>query len=79
MSSIYAYILLPQRTHIASGKLSYSVPAELVPKLKKGDLVHVPFGKRTILGIVLEITSRKPEVVTRDILEIRKPQLLTSW
>src|SRR3990167_3916508 len=60
---------------------TYEVPENLEPKLKIGQLVQVPFGTRSPLGIVVKIKDQKPQGVrTRPILSFAFPTpLLLPW
>lgn len=59
-----------------SGLFSYSIPAGMA--LQTGQLVWVPFGKRTILGLVFELTDIPQVESTRDIISAISPQPLLN-
>lgn len=50
---------------------SYRIPESLV--VRKGDLVRVPFGRRTLHGIVFEINDQPQVLETRDVIEVENP------
>ena len=56
---------------------TYEIPKGLAGQIKPGDLVEVPFGKRTVEGFIYQITSEKPTVKTKTITKIKKGQILT--
>jgi primosomal protein N' (replication factor Y) len=49
---------------------TYEIPKELEKEIKIGQLVEVPFGKRSPQGIVVEIHNKKPQVTTKPISKI---------
>ena len=51
---------------------SYSVP--LAFDLKPGHLVKVPFGSRTLQGVVFELADAPQVPETRDVLEVSQPE-----
>ena len=50
---------------------TYSIPDRFT--VQSGQLVWVPFGRQTLQGIVLELSSAKPEFPTRPILQPVEP------
>ena len=57
---------------------TYSIPERF--SVQPGQLVWVPFGSQTLQGIVLELSSAKPEFPTRDILQAVEPApLMDAW
>ena len=50
---------------------TYSIPDRFT--VRPGQLVWVPFGSQTLQGIVLELSSARPEFATRDILQPVEP------
>ena len=50
---------------------TYHVPQRI--SLQPGQLVWVPFGSQTLQGIVVELSSSRPEFATRDILQAVDP------
>lgn len=58
---------------------TYKIPEKLEAKIKIGQLVKIPLGKKETKGIVFEIKKTKPLFKTKDILEIiDKNPLLTG-
>ena len=55
---------------------SYSIPPRL--SLEPGQLVWVPFGRRTLEGVVMELTSSPQVDVTRDVLHAVEPSPVVS-
>lgn len=68
-----------------SGLFSYSIPPDI--PLQVGQLVWVPFGKRTIPGLVFELSDTPQVESTKDIISSVSPQpfltpeqiILASW
>ncbi|MGA9191169.1 MAG: primosomal protein N' [Anaerolineales bacterium] len=56
------------------GTFSYHVPDQLEARLRAGHLVLVPFGSRTLQGIVVDLASSAPVDDTRPIAELIDPQ-----
>lgn len=54
-----------------SRTFSYSIPEPLRPE--PGQLVWVPFGRRTIQGVVMELAAAPQVEVTKDILQAVEP------
>ena len=50
---------------------TYHVPQRI--SVQPGQLVWVPFGSQTLQGIVIELSSSRPEFATRDILQAVDP------
>src|SRR5438874_11792281 len=70
MSELYADLAIP----IAVDKLfTYLVPEEIRNLVREGMRAAVPFGRRTVVGIVVRIHDRKPRISTikpiRDLLD----------
>jgi primosomal protein N' (replication factor Y) len=57
-----------------AGLFDYSLPPELEGKLGAGHLVTVPFGKQTVQGVVLELTTEPSVAETKSIHELLDPQ-----
>ncbi|MFQ5878607.1 MAG: primosomal protein N' [Dehalococcoidia bacterium] len=55
---------------------TYSVPSGM--ELAAGQAVHVPFGSRTLQGIVLEVTEHPSYAETRDVIAPLDERLLLS-
>ena len=55
---------------------SYSIPSELTVNV--GQAVYVPFGQKTVQGLVLELTDFPAFEPTRDIIGIIDSQPLLS-
>lgn len=56
---------------------TYEVPEALAKKVKPGDLVEVPFGKRTVEGFVYQLTTKPRGIKTKPIRNIKKRGVLT--
>ena len=65
--------LAPGYSHLAP-TFHYSITSHLQGLVAPGQLVRVPFGPRTMQGIVLAISDTSPVEETRDIEEITTPQ-----
>jgi len=65
--------LAPGYSHLAP-TFHYSIPSHLEGLVAPGQLVRVPFGPRTLQGIILAISDTSPVEETRDIEEIAAPQ-----
>jgi primosomal protein N' (replication factor Y) len=64
------YVEIAVNVPQVSGVFHYHIPSELEGQVKSGCLVLVPFGQRTVQGVVLGIVD-KPEVVeTRPIIDL---------
>jgi primosomal protein N' (replication factor Y) (superfamily II helicase) len=50
---------------------TYSVPAELAPEVRAGARVSCDFGARRVLGIVLEVGEREPDISADKLKPIR--------
>jgi len=55
---------------------SYSIPEQL--SVEPGQLVWVPFGRRVLQGVVMELATAPQVEVTRDILQAIEPSPLLS-
>ena len=55
---------------------SYSVPPRM--SLEPGQLVWVPFGRRTLQGVVMQLASAPQVEVTRDVLDAVEPAPVVS-
>ena len=55
---------------------TYGIPSRFT--VQPGQLVWVPFGSQTLQGIVVELSSAKPDFSTRDILQPVEPAPLLS-
>ncbi len=61
-----------------SRTFSYSIPGGLT--VEPGQLVWVPFGRRVLQGVVMELAAAPQVAVTRDILQAVEPSpLIDSW
>ncbi len=64
------YVEIAVNVPQVSGVFHYHIPSELEGQINSGCLVLVPFGQRTVQGVVLGIVD-KPEVVeTRPIIDL---------
>lgn len=52
----------------------YSIPAALEGDAGPGSLVKIPFGKRTVQGIILELVTEPAVPETKDIIALIDPQ-----
>ncbi|MEI8061218.1 MAG: primosomal protein N' [Candidatus Berkelbacteria bacterium] len=55
------------RTHGGAGVFSYGIPEELSSQIKVGAIVNVPFGKKTIRGVVEKVQSSKFKVQNENL------------
>ncbi|NLD74575.1 MAG: hypothetical protein GX649_17890, partial [Chloroflexi bacterium] len=51
----------------------YSIPPALLGRLRPGHLVWVPFGPRTLQGVVVDLDERSPVEETRDVERLADP------
>lgn len=56
----YAEVAVFSHTKKNFQTFSYQIPQDLISKAQKGQLVKVPFRSRSILGIILAISNKKP-------------------
>lgn len=66
----YVKVVPNTTTNLQTQSFSYAIPSELLPMIKVGILVKVPFGKRKIEGIITEITRKKGETTKEKIKPI---------
>lgn len=67
--------IIPSKVSSFTDKIyTYSIPIEFLGKVKIGQQVVVPFGKRKIIGYIIGITDSAPENIKeiKPILEIRE-------
>ena len=66
---------VPRATHQRStgGVFHYHLPSELEDQVKVGHLVIVPFGPRTVQGVVLGFVDRPQVAETRPVLDLVDP------
>ncbi len=75
---MFAQVLLFQKTGLNSDTLTYQIPEGM--KISAGALVQVPLRKKSVRGIILEITNKKNVPGTiRPIEKILHPELLSVW
>ncbi len=67
---MYAKIIIEYPVKTLDKCFTYEVPEDMVSDIKVGMKVLVPFGKNTVFGIVLELTSAKPNFITKKIYRI---------
>lgn len=59
--------------------LTYKIPKNLIKGIKIGQLAYIPLGSKKIKGVILEITNKKPDFITKDIIDIiQKEPILTN-
>lgn len=59
---------------------TYSVPPELAEKVKVGQLIKAPFGKKTLIGVISQIIEAAPAFAAKDIEEIiNQDPVLQPW
>ncbi|HCC78122.1 MAG: primosomal protein N' [Chloroflexi bacterium GWB2_49_20] len=56
-----------------SGVFHYSIPPDLEGHLGLGHLVHVPFGRQVVQGVVLALATASPVQETKSILDLIDP------
>ncbi|MCJ7501216.1 primosomal protein N' [bacterium] len=66
MSTIIVRVALPRPVE---DPFHYEVPPHLAGKVTRGSIVHVPFGKRTMTGVVVDLVESSP-VPTRSIVAL---------
>ena len=60
----------------ASRTFSYSIPEKF--SVEAGQLVWVPFGRRVLQGVVMELAATPQVEATRDILQVVEPSPLLN-
>ena len=66
MSTLFVRVALPRPVE---DTFHYEVPAHLAGETTRGSIVHVPFGQRTMTGVVVEMVESSP-VPARSILAL---------
>ncbi len=66
MSTVFVRVALPRPVE---NTFHYEVPALLAGKITRGSIVHVPFGQRTMTGVVVELVQYSP-VPARSIIAL---------
>jgi len=66
MSSPFVRIALPRPVE---DTFHYAVPSHFADKITYGSIVHVPFGKKTMTGVIVELVESSP-VPARNILAL---------
>ncbi|MFC1651859.1 primosomal protein N' [Patescibacteria group bacterium] len=69
----YAEIIVTKITRPNYQTFTYSIPKNLRRKLRKGQVVEVPFGKQIVLGVVLKTMQETEIENTRNIKKIIFP------
>jgi primosomal protein N' (replication factor Y) len=82
MSTLFVRVALPRPVE---DPFHYEVPAHLAGKITRGSIVHVPFGRQTMTGVVVELVDSSP-VPARSIVALSEgpplsPELvdLAQW
>jgi primosomal protein N' (replication factor Y) len=73
----YAEVIVTKRTQPNHQTFTYSIPRGLTRKLRKGQVVEVPFGKQIVVGVVVKTMQETDITETKEILKIlsEKPLL----
>ncbi|PJC38157.1 primosomal protein N', partial [Candidatus Peregrinibacteria bacterium CG_4_9_14_0_2_um_filter_41_14] len=67
----FAEVYLPTLKSVTATKTyTYSVPSELNDTMKLGQLIEVPFGKKTLPALIKALTNTKPDFATKDVSHI---------
>jgi len=66
----YAKIVPETKTSLKKQLFSYEIPPEHLSKIKKGSLVLIPFGKRKIKGIIVDISKKIPRQLQGEVKPI---------
>jgi primosomal protein N' (replication factor Y) len=66
MKGRYVRVALPRPVQ---DLFHYEVPAQLRGKITRGSVVHVPFGRRTITGVVVDLVDASP-VTARSVMTL---------
>ncbi len=66
MTRLFARVALPRPVEET---FHYQVPPSLGERVARGHIVHVPFGQRTMTGVVVELVDSSP-VTARSILSV---------
>ncbi|TES96312.1 primosomal protein N' [Patescibacteria group bacterium] len=72
----YAEIIVTRRTQPNYQTFTYSIPKTLRRRLRKGQVVEVPFGRQIVTGVVLKTTQETEIEGTRNIKKIIFPTSL---
>lgn len=73
---LYAKVAVFNYTQKGSEIFTYQLASEMEGKVLPGQVVEVPFGRREIQGLVLEILSEKPAFPTKPILKVTNAEAL---
>ena len=57
---------------------TYNVPQDLIPRIKKGIRLKVPFGNNKLEGVVIDIDNQKEDVELKDIYEIVDDEVILN-
>lgn len=70
---MYAHVVLSAASSFFDKPFVYNIPPEFLNSAKIGMQVKVPFGKRTAIGYIIDVSERAPEGIKgiKDIKEIR--------
>lgn len=68
----YAQILINSKSDSLDKVFTYTIPPKVLPCIKKGSFVSVPFGRRDKSGIVLNITRRIDSKIRYKLKAIKK-------
>ncbi len=66
MSALFVRVALPRPVE---DTFHYEVPAHLARRITRGSIVHVPFGQRSMTGVVVELVQSSP-VPARSIIAL---------
>jgi primosomal protein N' (replication factor Y) len=66
MSTLFVRVALPRPVE---DTFHYEVPAHLAERISRGSIVHVPFGQRSMTGVVVELLQSSP-VPARSIVAL---------
>ncbi len=77
---MYANVIPNVRTFHGEGAFSYEIPSEIENEIKIGQVVKIPYGKRSIRGLVVEITDQieKGDFEIKKIISIYPDFLLSE-
>lgn len=75
---MYANVVVEYPVKSLDKSFVYSIPSSMVDKLKIGMKVLVPFGKKIINGIVIDIIKHKPEYETKSIYSIENEEIVLT-
>ena len=67
---LFADIIINRKTPAVDRVFTYNIPEQMSDSVQVGMLVHVPFNREKLEGVVVRLHDQKPDFATRDIIDI---------